>query len=850
MLQIKQLSKELWTILLGLTSVWIIKFVVEKEQEVFRHSLFVRKSLVTVYELVSYQMVRKLTLGIILCVLGVCCIALYHLVFGNNTFLQLACCYFLAAGIISTIWDLNTLFYISQPDSRLWQHCADSFCILFVAEIYLCILQYLTIGKPRRIFTLFLETITVFCFICAWVCPPLTSLAFIKIYGTVLLFFTMILLIFMIRDRGTAWTLKNIWMLLFADYMILLIGYHKIDSLAKFHTHYLNRFPYILTFFCIVLFCKEFREYRMNVFYNQDINRKIREANEFKDSILNRIMHYCLDSLNRNASLNKLLLEDKDMELTNRQKQIVTNMKHENEQMKDFLQNLRRYHMMMGHSVHLAKIEIGFNLILQSALDALKQEDCMWDDETNCHISQEDGIIYGDPYQIIRLHMDFLKLLWELKEDGKIEIATAKKERSMEVHMNIHVREESIKRIRHVSKFLNSKYPISHVESVEDTPTVIAKNILLLHGGKARALMQKNLFLLSYQLPLYTPTEKILPEEPASAFSGESSNRKTIVLITTSLEQENLIASYLSYEPYILKIFRDGEEALGYIRMTMGIGLVIIGNAFIHRNVRQICEDLRKEFSMVQLPILLIQRKDYENMEQGLWSYVNDIMDEPYGKEKLLSKIQRAILLQQSAEDTIKAKLEFWQSQMNPHFIFNSISAIMPLCLEAPEKAYQLLGDFGDYLRGNLFGGELKENAIIKREINLIQSYLELEKVRFGEKIQYEMNVQCDEEAKILPLLIEPIVENCVKHGKKLDRPIHIWIDLFQSDGWVYIQVKDDGKGITPERLNEVLEMVDAHSVGLSNIRRRLMIYYHEELNIQSIPQEETIVSFKIPVKK
>ena len=185
-------------------------------------------------------------------------------------------------------------------------------------------------------------------------------------------------------------------------------------------------------------------------------------------------------------------------------------------------------------------------------------------------------------------------------------------------------------------------------------------------------------------------------------------------------------------------------------------------------------------------------------------------------------KISSLVYLKKSVEDALRSRLEFLQSQMDPHFIFNTISTIMPLCLSDSEKAYNLLADFSEYLRGNLFADNLYSEVSIKREMELIYSYLAIEEARFGGKIEYTINCDCSEDAKILPLMIEPLVENSVKHGRDGGKILKIMVDIIHSENWLYIQVEDNGKGISEERMREINDMSDEKSIGLANLNKRL----------------------------
>ena len=113
--------------------------------------------------------------------------------------------------------------------------------------------------------------------------------------------------------------------------------------------------------------------------------------------------------------------------------------------------------------------------------------------------------------------------------------------------------------------------------------------------------------------------------------------------------------------------------------------------------------------------------------------------------------------------------------------------------------------------------------------------------------ISYDLNIRCNTETLILPLIIEPIVENCIKHGRKGTSLLTIQIDVIQDENWIYIQIKDDGIGMTPEKIAQIKEMNTDTSIGLANLMKRLKLYYHESLNITSQPNIGTLISYKIP---
>lgn len=195
-----------------------------------------------------------------------------------------------------------------------------------------------------------------------------------------------------------------------------------------------------------------------------------------------------------------------------------------------------------------------------------------------------------------------------------------------------------------------------------------------------------------------------------------------------------------------------------------------------------------------------------------------------------------------------QAELKALQAQINPHFLFNAINTIVSLVRTDPEKARTLLQYLSLFFRNN-FQGE-KEEVSIHREIDHIRSYLELEKARFGDKLNIDFSIPEDLECKIPPLLLQPIVENAIKHGIMVRRSGgNIKVSAKSDRRGVTITVKDNGVGIEKEKLLEILKDDNSENGALKNIRRRLNLKYGDaaRLDITSKPGSGTAVVLRIP---
>lgn len=203
--------------------------------------------------------------------------------------------------------------------------------------------------------------------------------------------------------------------------------------------------------------------------------------------------------------------------------------------------------------------------------------------------------------------------------------------------------------------------------------------------------------------------------------------------------------------------------------------------------------------------------------------------------------------LQKQKELRQKAEFEALQSQINPHFLFNSLSTITALCRERPEDARELLVVLGDYFRNTL---QTKSYMIdIQEELEHVRAYLKLEKARFEERLSIEIHVLEELHIEVPQFILQPLVENAVKHGAMKQDMGSVRISAAVTEDGVWVNVEDNGKGMSRETIQALLEdRMPAEKVGLSNVHKRLKSIYGVTggLHINSSP-DGTSVSFLVP---
>lgn len=207
-----------------------------------------------------------------------------------------------------------------------------------------------------------------------------------------------------------------------------------------------------------------------------------------------------------------------------------------------------------------------------------------------------------------------------------------------------------------------------------------------------------------------------------------------------------------------------------------------------------------------------------------------------------LGELQHEIGLRQQAE------LRALQSQINPHFLFNALNTISALCLTDPDRARETILVLANYFRQTL---SINESFVtLEQEMSNVDNYLFLTQVRFEGAIHVVRELPDDLTAlRLPPLILQPIVENAVRHGGTQVDERHVRIQIQQDGERAYIRVSDKGHGFPPKVLQRLQDPQDPGYSGLFNVRKRLRgIYGNQcEFSIQSSERGST-VAFSLPL--
>ena len=315
------------------------------------------------------------------------------------------------------------------------------------------------------------------------------------------------------------------------------------------------------------------------------------------------------------------------------------------------------------------------------------------------------------------------------------------------------------------------------------------------------------------------------------------SDTYSVPIIGTSLE---LTAT--SVNPFIRESFRNWAYVIAFsllIGILISIILSLIFSRSISRRIRKIVSSM-KSFEKGNFGIKLERTgiKEFDEL-----SITFNIM---------VRRIE--LLLEKTREEEAKsaeAERKALESQMNPHFLLNTLNTIKALAkMHGEDDIYLTTIRLGKLLRSSI--DNRKSNATIRESLDLAECYLQIQKLRFGEKLQYRINCKEDlMEVETPKLIIQTIAENAVTHG--LGEKVGEWfieIDIRERNGMLCISVSDNGVGF--QSIPSMDDLEKSQHTGLYNIYRRLQLRYGNDFtfNISSVKGEGSVVSITMPMEE
>lgn len=301
----------------------------------------------------------------------------------------------------------------------------------------------------------------------------------------------------------------------------------------------------------------------------------------------------------------------------------------------------------------------------------------------------------------------------------------------------------------------------------------------------------------------------------------------------------------------------------------LGIGILVIGTSvFFWRYISNaiigpillIADDSRKLAASEFDPRpLVVENKDeigelvhaYNKMKKTTIEYIYTLEDKNRIAELLHKEELENMELQQRFE---QAQLEVLKSQVNPHFLFNTLNMISAMAkLEDADVTDRMTLSLANLFRYNL--RTVEQEVCLEQEIAVVDDYIYIQQMRFDNRIHYDKKVEVDEkEVRIPAFTLQPIVENAFVHGiSSLEDGGVISLHIWREQNLVYIDITDNGVGMEKDILDKLNKKIlkintSGRGIGLGNIGRRIdMMYKEGSVRVDSVKGQGTTVHLVIP---
>ena len=634
-------------------------------------------------------------------------------------------------------------------------------------------------------------------------------------------------------------------------------------------------FDLIITMACLAILW--FKDYSKVYADTKALAVKLQEADRLKDEFLANTSHELRNPLHGILNMSKAVLEREETVLSDKSVKDLETVLSVGRRMSLMLNDLLDVMNLKENTTKLQIRSFSIHTIVSGVLDMLyfmregKQVELM------NQIPEDFPKVMADENRVIQIVFNLLHNAVKYTNEGHVTIAGHVKNNMVEIVISdtgIGIDNETIQRI--FEPYEQGTLSKAIIEGGFGLGLSISKRLVELHGGtlQARSVLGKG-SEFTFTLPISNLSEQNDSENRNSPlrtnegfdvmtssnhFDRSSTiqsiiqtNRPKVLVVDDDPVNLRVIETILTTEKYDLITVTSGSKALevlGSQKFDLVISDVMMPNMSGYELVRTI----RKQLSITDLPVLLLTaRGQAQDIENGFLSGANDYVMKPVDPLELRSRVKALTDVKQSVQERLRMEAAWLQAQIHPHFLFNTLNAIMTLNEIDTERTNKLLEALSDFLRESFKFQNIDELVPLEDELKLVQSYLYIQQERFGSRISATWELEVSSNVMIPSLTIQPLIENAIEHGilKQVNGGT-IHIQILDYDTFIEITVSDNGIGMDEETKKQLLvrRLKTSSGVGLLNTDLRLKQHYGAGLQINSQPNQGTSISFKVLKKQ
>ncbi|WML41499.1 ATP-binding protein [Neobacillus sp. OS1-2] len=597
---------------------------------------------------------------------------------------------------------------------------------------------------------------------------------------------------------------------------------------------------------------------------NKELSVRLLKADKMKDEFLARTSHEFKSPLHGIMNISRSILNDPDHPLTEGHRERLQLITTITDRLSQLVYDILDFSKLQEGelTIHLEPVDI------RSTIDVNLQIYSFLATDRNIQLENQvpEKLPYAlaDESRVVQIISNLLDNAIKHTENGVVQIVAEAQNGMIEISVRdtgAGMEEEEIPLIFKPFQTLESQTAQQGV----GLGLTIVKQLVELQNGEIRVLSTKGEgTTFTIALPIANrgdePTKKNqdpgktakLPEYTfATPYYLEQQGEYTVLIADDNFSNLRILIDALTSIHCNVIAVQNGHEVMEQLNKQHAIDLAILDLMMPGMSGYEVCQAIRTNYSLTEFPVLMvtaaIQPKDKVS---AFAAGANDFLPKPFDLDELKARIGSLLAMKDSFSRALNLEIAFLQSQIKPHFLYNALNSIVASSYKDMERSRNLTLKLADYLRGSFHFNNLQKRVPFSQELNLIQSYVEIERARFRDRIQVEYKIDSVmHEVKIPPLLIQPLVENAIRHGigKQLEGGT-VKLTAYRDRGYNHFEVEDNGvgmKGSFLESLNG--DTNESNGVGLKNIRRRMKHEYGLDLTIQSEPEVGTKVSVRIP---
>ncbi|MFZ5642698.1 MAG: ATP-binding protein [Bacillota bacterium] len=619
---------------------------------------------------------------------------------------------------------------------------------------------------------------------------------------------------------------------------------------------------FVLLFMQSFVLARRFSEAFSNV---SALSQKLLKLDKIKDEFLANTSHELRTPLSGILGITEALLRGSEGPLSDTQRQNLSTIAGTSRRLAILINDILDYSKMKHGDIRLNIRPVRLDGLIQTIVNVFKQLSKSKGYDVISDIPEELPPVMADENRVVQILYNLIGNAVKFTARGNVRVSARKAGNMMEICVSDTGEGIPEDRLEDIFKsFEQVDTSLTRRHGGTGLGLSITRQLVELQGGNIRVQSQLGSGSSFYfMLPAATalPAEKDLavpmPELAASTVEEQPSiirkegDGAHVLLVDDDAVSLQSSAAILKIGSYAVTAVNSGKAALEEISRRQDCSLVVLDVMMPEMSGYEVCRRIRENKSIFNLPVLMLTAKTSTgDIVMGFEAGANDYLSKPFEPEELLARVRTLVNLKISVDKAMSAEVAFMQAQINPHFLYNTLNTISSFCDTDPEHARKLIDDFSNYLRQSFDFKNLEMFVLVEREISLVNSYVEIEKARFGHRLKVEFDIDDTVKTPIPSLSVQPLVENAIRHGlRKKGGGGTVVISVRNNAEGVLVSVADDGSGIPADRLGMLLTPETGQGVGLWNIDRRLRRLFGKGLTIESETGKGTRVMFTIPTE-